>query len=663
MNSTMFCTECGKKIPADSRFCPECGAKVEPLSYTVASNSAASNSAISNSAASNSAASSQAASSPVASNPVASSAVESSPVASNPVASSAVENGPVASNPAVSNQVASSPIASKSYETGQSYGDEMTPEERKKMKKILAISGAVVAALVAVGLIILLLSVLIKPSIKLNDYMTVSTEGIDQYGRAVAEFDRQQFNEDYGKKLNKTNKNKNSKKNKKSKKGKLSLFSKAFGDDYDSYYDDYYESGTASFMDECVSWSFDKDSYLSNGDIITLQWDCNPEVALEKYGYKLKYKEISLEVTDLPEAGKFDPFDGLEVTFEGIGPDGRASIMNYPDMPETEDFRYFLDKTDGLSNGDTVKVSITSYDDNNDLLIQRCAEQFGKIPSELEKTYTVKGLSKYVENMSEISDDCINEMRKTAEDYLETNTANYFDESEKRLGTAYIGNFFLTNKNPDNGYASNNMLCLVYKTRIKDEYSDKKNKFVVENNFYWYMCFYDILVDPDGKNTVNLDNYFLPSNTVYVDSGISAGWFSTYSWSYSGFYSLGDLYREIVINNQDSFNCVDNVDENLAPVEIFGPIIETGIIFPTSSEEIIDSELLEELTDEELVFAENEIYARNGFIFEDEAMRDYYRNFHWYKETVPASEFTGDYFNETEKKNIDAMEAEKAKRQ
>lgn len=51
----------------------------------------------------------------------------------------------------------------------------------------------------------------------------------------------------------------------------------------------------------------------------------------------------------------------------------------------------------------------------------------------------------------------------------------------------------------------------------------------------------------------------------------------------------------------------------------------------------------------------NEIYARHGYIFTDEEMKQYFENQQWYRERVTADQFKEDVFNSFEKKNIELI--------
>ena len=67
---------------------------------------------------------------------------------------------------------------------------------------------------------------------------------------------------------------------------------------------------------------------------------------------------------------------------------------------------------------------------------------------------------------------------------------------------------------------------------------------------------------------------------------------------------------------------------------------------------------IEQLTDRELIFALNEIYARKGRMFTNEEIRSYFESKSWYKGTIPPEEFDADqesHFNEYELANLSLL--------
>ena len=87
-------------------------------------------------------------------------------------------------------------------------------------------------------------------------------------------------------------------------------------------------------------------------------------------------------------------------------------------------------------------------------------------------------------------------------------------------------------------------------------------------------------------------------------------------------------------------------------------VLAGDYILAESSTRYYSEEELNRLTDREVLFALNEIYARKGRIFTGEEFRRYFESKAWYKGTIPAEEFDANQnerFNEYEKANINAL--------
>ena len=78
---------------------------------------------------------------------------------------------------------------------------------------------------------------------------------------------------------------------------------------------------------------------------------------------------------------------------------------------------------------------------------------------------------------------------------------------------------------------------------------------------------------------------------------------------------------------------------------------DDGFIFPNSDTELIEQWEVERLSDQDLTYAINELYARHGYIFRSAELRRYYEQFDWYTGTVPADEFSVEVFNQIEQQN------------
>lgn len=395
----------------------------------------------------------------------------------------------------------------------------VTPKAPIDPKK-LAVPVAVAAVVIVGGVLI----ATHKPTVNLNKYITLSAEGYNSIGTLDVEFDTDKLEKDYGKKIAKN-------------------FQKAMKNHEEDTYGlsnlagSLYEGGeTSLFVTYCADGSADKTRNLSNGDVVTYTWDgVNEQTkkeAEELFGVKIKCSDVTYKVSGLTAVNTFDAFDGVEVEFDGISPDGSATVNTLPTAEAAKGLYYTLDEQYNLANGDTVTVTVHSNRDD----FSDCIEKYGAIPAATEKTYTVEGLNEYVTDSDGLTDSVLVSLQNQAQDVLNAHIAKNWDsETETFNGMNYLGYYILTPKSKDNG-----------------------ETYDADNPYYWYIAFNNVSKDADGNIAGGLDDYDTPSNRINIDSGISSGW-SNQTWYYYGYKTLDELYSNAVTQNVEDYNHQDNV--------------------------------------------------------------------------------------------------------
>ena len=79
-------------------------------------------------------------------------------------------------------------------------------------------------------------------------------------------------------------------------------------------------------------------------------------------------------------------------------------------------------------------------------------------------------------------------------------------------------------------------------------------------------------------------------------------------------------------------------------------------IFRYSNTRYLTQDEINALPLQMLCYARNEIYARRGYIFRSQELRDYFGSKSWYYGTIPAAQFSASVFNEWESANIELLQ-------
>ena len=247
-----------------------------------------------------------------------------------------------------------------------------TSKSGGKKKVIIACAAAAAAAAVFIGGF----AMNGTTTIDLNEYLSVTYNGYDGYGTAEVTFDTEALADDYEEQLEKAY-SKNS-----------SALEKLLGTTADSVGMNVYAEMLESY---CISFEADCTDDLSNGDEITVTWTCDDETAEDMFGCSLDYSTCKFTVDGLKEAETFDPFEDIEVSFTGTDTEGKAKYkINSSADEAAEGLTYHFNHSSNLSNGDTVTLTATCSADDVEAY---CVENYGVVPSALEKTYTVAGLA------------------------------------------------------------------------------------------------------------------------------------------------------------------------------------------------------------------------------------------------------------------------------
>lgn len=205
-------------------------------------------------------------------------------------------------------------------------------------------------------------------TINLENYLDIFFDGYDGYGTAYVWIAEEAFDEAVAKALQK--------------KGIIS------DDEYSAEYTDYPQFYVVRGQ---VAYDLDRKSGLMNGDTVHLDLNYDNQI-LKKYGLRFKGGTISEKVYGLAEVEEFDPFEAMQISFEGYSSYGTADIGWKEDT--YSELSYTVDKKENLKNGDVITVTV-SPDQFSDF--DAYAAVHGRSPSAVEQKYKVFGLEEIQE--------------------------------------------------------------------------------------------------------------------------------------------------------------------------------------------------------------------------------------------------------------------------
>lgn len=115
-------------------------------------------------------------------------------------------------------------------------------------------------------------------------------------------------------------------------------------------------------------------------------------------------------------------------------------------------------------------------------------------------------------------------------------------------------------------------------------------------------------------------------------------------------YDASDPYAKL--EYERLMEDIDYVNNSFRLVQTQG---ESEYIFEQSSSEYLSRSDLEGLTEQELSYARNEIYARHGRRFQDAGLQNYFDSKEWYSGTMAPEDFSESMLNEYEKANAELI--------
>lgn len=318
------------------------------------------------------------------------------------------------------------------------------------------------------------------------------------------------------------------------------------GDELDLYsiYLHIYDSVDYDFVGESEN--------LSNGDTVALSFTWNAEeISEDVFGdFSITFNDtpIMATVEGLAEPTVIDVFDGVEVTYSGTSPNGKADVV----YSGNDDFiknnvRYSVSSSSGLSNGDTVTVTASCYDS--------VLSEYLYVIEEYSTDFTVSGLD---EIASDITGKDLTEIEKEMYNVAEV----AWTKMEFAVGETVPGARILDDENILTYWIVNDDFnAEVYKKFFYVSSDGSSNKYTVyykltftatkDSNYGWMSTDYEVgAVEPiEIYFRASAENIVIDSSGNVVGSGDISG--SRCGFSTMGYYQ-GYSFDEILSSVEES---------------------------------------------------------------------------------------------------------------
>lgn len=145
---------------------------------------------------------------------------------------------------------------------------------------------------------------------------------------------------------------------------------------------------------DSFDFEVDKLEELENGDVINIKVVFDENIA-KKNRLSFENAKFVYEVEGLAEPTALDPFDGIELMFKGISPNGELVISKEDsDQFVRQNVTFTPDYSSGLKNGDKVTVVASC----NDHILEENAIYF----EDEKKEFEVSGLGEYLTTVDSI---------------------------------------------------------------------------------------------------------------------------------------------------------------------------------------------------------------------------------------------------------------------
>ncbi len=405
---------------------------------------------------------------------------------------------------------------------------------------------------------------------------------------------------------------------------------------------------------------------LQNGDTVTVSVKLNgygdADDFIRQNGYTLSQTEKEYTVSGLTATTKIDPFENLEVQYDGISPALKVSVNEgLLTEPVKGNVTFSVENTGTLKVGDTFKIQAKAGS-------QLAKKGYALDPTEKEYTVEASEVDKYLEATDDAD---LTPLNDQLDDFVEASLSQYVgkDSTEFFLKT-HVGvgaGFGWTT-----GSIDSIQQVAAYLASSKEEQvtADDEDTPVMNR----YFALYKVLlttVDDFNQKKEQVTSYLL----VWCDNVISRSdgtfvWSSEDSTEGNKIYtdSQADESDQVVARNVTAMKGNYNVTElstsgksgnqknkKSSASKSSKSADDAEYLLPDSNTKEYSASYFDGYTKDELNMFINEIYAKHGRKFKTDSIQKYFDSKSWYQPKVEPDDFDSrvkDFLNDVEYKNV-----------
>ena len=320
---------------------------------------------------------------------------------------------------------------------------------------------------------------------------------------------------------------------------------------------DQYGSAANQFVEELANsttFQFSKDSNLSNGEEITVVANVSDPSIADDYNVLFASTMKSVIVDGLSVDEDINPFDYIDVNFQGEDPDINLTTSLTEDAPEyMNDIEIVPSKTSGLKAGEEVNITINVNEED-------VFNTYQVRLNPLDKTFTVPGEAKskeddkqskdgYIDTVDDLSENLLNELKENAGKLIKDTFSERTFTQIKSVN--YLGAITGTDANSDD---LKNRVMLVYEIKANEDYEG------LYKNEYSYYSF----VEYQNVKNEKEDGKFYSQGPLTTDNEIFHKFFVADDYTYYEIPYYGFAFLEEVIARVNNSLSGLTIDDSIA---------------------------------------------------------------------------------------------------